>query len=93
MTTQSTRDRADADLRALLANADPEAGTPAETPPGRARRGRASRTSWSAARTSPMFRGRRSGSLARQRRTTRSRSGATPGTSAASGRGSSCRMR
>ena len=34
MTTNSTRDRADADLRALLANADPEAGTPAEVPPG-----------------------------------------------------------
>jgi hypothetical protein len=32
MTTQSTRDRADADLRALLAQADPEAGTTAAVP-------------------------------------------------------------
>lgn len=32
MTTQSTRDRADADLRALLAGVDPEAGAPTATP-------------------------------------------------------------
>lgn len=33
MTTQSTRDRADAELRALLAQADPEAGSPTEASP------------------------------------------------------------
>jgi hypothetical protein len=33
MTAQSTRDRADAQLRALMAQADPEAGTPTVAPP------------------------------------------------------------